>query len=248
MAAMSEIAYRRPRWLLSDAWRSSGAVVLAIVLSFGAMAVLLWLVPQLRDPAQFQLLSMTIVFTFYPLAYTALTWWAFGGLRGAELRHAVDAESARWRQAHERGRTWLRTLVMGGRALGWSLAIAITTLILVMGVALIPGLRQLAVVPVMALVMVAASWASVVMTYAVHYARVETESPGGLGFPEEAERSFRDYVYVAVAGQTTFGATDVERRTPRMRSISTAQGLLAFVYSTVIVAIIISLMLAAGTS
>lgn len=46
--------------------------------------------------------------------------------------------------------------------------------------------------------------------------------------------------------QATFGTTDVEVRSRELRSQVLSQSLLAFVYNTVIVGMVISLLLSAG--
>lgn len=77
------------------------------------------------------------------------------------------------------------------------------------------------------------------VSYALHYAQHDADAPG-LEFPGTRTNTFADYRYFAVAVATTFGATDVNITTPRMRRIVNAHTLLTFVYNSVIVALLAS--------
>ena len=66
------------------------------------------------------------------------------------------------------------------------------------------------------------------------------------GFPGGGERSFTDYLYFSLMVQTTFGATDVAVESPGMRRAVMTHGVVAFVFNTVIVAMLVSLLLSAG--
>jgi uncharacterized membrane protein len=52
----------------------------------------------------------------------------------------------------------------------------------------------------MVLVMVVMSWANVAVTYALHYARLDLDGAESrlLGFPGVGQRTFSDYLYVAL--------------------------------------------------
>ena len=55
--------------------------------------------------------------------------------------------------------------------------------------------------------------------------------------------TFADYRYFSVAVATTFGATDVNITTPRMRRVVNLHTLLTFVYNSVIVALLASFLI-----
>ena len=74
-----------------------------------------------------------------------------------------------------------------------------------------------------------------IVSYAMHYAQRDLEEPA-LEFPGERANTFADYMYFSIAVATTFGATDVNITTPRMRHVVNLNTLLTFVYNTVIVA------------
>lgn len=122
------------------------------------------------------------------------------------------------------------------------MTVSILALIVVAALLLRPALREFPLALGMTLVMVAASWLNVVLAYAVHYARLNVDGDV-LGFPGERATGLSDYVYLSVGVQTTFATTDVEVRTRELRRVVTGQSLLAFVFTSVIVAIIISLII-----
>ncbi|WP_460770280.1 DUF1345 domain-containing protein [Mariniluteicoccus flavus] len=101
--------------------------------------------------------------------------------------------------------------------------------------------RPGAVLLVSGVVAVIGSWVNVLMTYAVHYARLDARHRC-LGFHDDGEREFSDYVYLAGAAQMTFGTTDVETRSATIRRVLTIHGVIAFAFNTVIVAILVSLL------
>jgi uncharacterized membrane protein len=120
--------------------------------------------------------------------------------------------------------------------------VSVLAIIVVGALVVVPALRVSPIFLGSSVVMVAASWVDVVIMFAVHYARVDAQT-GGLRFPDDEEPDFQDYLYVALAVQTTFGSTDVTAVNRRMRKAIAAHGLLAFIFNTVIIAVIVSLLL-----
>ena len=96
---------------------------------------------------------------------------------------------------------------------------------------------------VMTALLVLAAWATMVVTYAADYARRQAVSPG-LEFPGEQPTGFGDYLYFSVAVSTTFGTTDVTVATRALRRVVTGHALVAFVFNTVIVGLLVSTLLA----
>lgn len=108
-------------------------------------------------------------------------------------------------------------------------------------------LRRLPVLLTLGALLVATSWTDVLLVYAVHYAR-EDHREQQLAFPDaHATRAFSDYVYLATAVQTSYGVTDLVATSRAMRRTMTSHSLLAFVFSTVIIALIVSLALTTTT-
>lgn len=90
--------------------------------------------------------------------------------------------------------------------------------------------------------MVAASWINVAVCYAIHYARADL-ADGGLEFPGKDHPSFVRYLYLGISVQATFGTTDVSITTDQMRRIVSSQCILSFIFNSVIVAVIVSMLL-----
>ena len=107
----------------------------------------------------------------------------------------------------------------------------------------IPALRldDWLLVPV-SLSILLSCWGLSVTSDALHDAQHDLHEPG-LDFPGERTHAFDDYVYFALGVATTFGATDVTVTTPRMRHIVNLNVVLAFVYNSVVVALLVSILI-----
>ncbi|WP_152365591.1 DUF1345 domain-containing protein [Microlunatus speluncae] len=113
--------------------------------------------------------------------------------------------------------------------------------------ATLPELRGVPAVIALAFLVVAASWTLIIVVYAVHYAR-ENSNFGGLDFPnaeEEGPPEFVDYLYLAIQVTTTFSTSDVTIGKRRMRRVVSTHSVVAFVFNTVIIALLVSLLLSA---
>lgn len=113
------------------------------------------------------------------------------------------------------------------------------------GLALEPRLAHFAV----GVITVMLSWVALHTIFAVHYAHVyydPAEQPelgnvrGGLKFPEEKEPDYWDFVYFAVVIGMTCQVSDVQITGRHMRHLATAQGIIAFFYNTVILALAVN--------
>jgi uncharacterized membrane protein len=228
----------RPGWLISERSRSLISIGVSAALYFVAVTVLTFYLPDLGRSSS--VLGLIVAWALFTTVHTVLTWLAFRGLHGDRLRRAVRALAGRGRRRSSLGRVLDRLL--RDDAPSWSVQISVIALISVGALIVAPGLRQQPLVVGIGLAMVAASWVNMSMVYAVHYARIDLES-GGLAFPGEAVPSFIRYRYLALSIQTTFGTTDVELHTDVMRRIAMSHGLLAFVFNSVIIALIVSLVL-----
>lgn len=160
--------------------------------------------------------------------HALLTWRAFGGLSGPRLQEALDDSGA------QREATSLRP--------SWSVQVSAMALVVVTLLVLLPWWREHAVVLTLALVMVAASWLDMVVSFALHYAAIDR---GDLDFPGDESRTFSDYLYLAVTVQATFGLPDVSALTSAMRRQLTLHTVLAFLFNTVILAVVITLLVGA---
>ena len=99
------------------------------------------------------------------------------------------------------------------------------------------------------------SWVTLHVIYAVHYAHLFYDPAerkdagkirGGLEFPQTKEPDYWDFVYFSVVIGMTCQVSDVQVTERHMRHLVTAQGIIAFFYNTVIVALAVNI--AAGLS
>lgn len=234
----------RPAWALREGSRSLVSSTIGALIGIGLLVLALSTSDVAPIGTVFAIITVWAVFS---AVHTYLTWWTFHGLEGEDLRAAVAFDSERNRR-QSRWRGWVDRFLLGnGGAASWSVQISGMAMFAVLVLVLTPGLRGYDLLLVAVLVMAAASWTNVAVTYAVHYARVDTAASDDapLGFPGHQRRSFSDYLYFAGAVQTTFATTDVEVRTTAMRRIVTGHGALAFAFNSVIIAILVSLLLGA---
>jgi len=93
------------------------------------------------------------------------------------------------------------------------------------------------------------SWVALHTIFAVHYAHIfydPAEQPGpknvrgGLDFPDEKEPDYWDFVYFSVVIGMTCQVSDVQVTGRTMRHLVTAQGIIAFFYNTVILALAVN--------
>ena len=176
------------------------------------------------------------------LVYTWLTWRAFHGLGGADLRREVLASVHAERREGWRARLMRRSFGVGS-APSWSIQLSVFALGVCLVLATNPQARAIPWALVGCIVAVVVSWCNVVLSYALHYARLDL-TEGGLEFPGTEERAFSDYLYHSLNGQVTFGTTDVSVTTRQMRRAMMVHALVAFAFNTVIIAILVSLLLA----
>lgn len=85
-------------------------------------------------------------------------------------------------------------------------------------------------------------WALSIVSYSLHYAQKDIENPS-LDFPGDRTGAYADYQYFSIAVSTTFGATDVSITQPYMRRVVNLHTILTFLYNSVIVALLASLLI-----
>ena len=94
------------------------------------------------------------------------------------------------------------------------------------------------------------SWITLHVIYAVHYAHLFYDPAerkdagkvrGGLEFPETKEPDYWDFVYFSLVIGMTCQVSDVQVTARHMRHLVTAQGVIAFFYNTVIVALAVNI-------
>jgi len=93
------------------------------------------------------------------------------------------------------------------------------------------------------------SWLTLHVIYAVHYAHLFYDPAerkgggvlGGLEFPGTKEPDYWDFVYFSLVIGMTCQVSDVQVTARHMRHLVTAQGVIAFIYNTVIVALAVNI-------
>jgi len=90
---------------------------------------------------------------------------------------------------------------------------------------------------------VAGTWVLMVAIFAVEYMRTWAKDDS-LAFPGDEPRTFRDFLYLSVQQSTTFSSSDVQIVRGSARSLAMVHSVVAFAYSTAIIAVFASLLIA----
>jgi uncharacterized membrane protein len=94
------------------------------------------------------------------------------------------------------------------------------------------------------------SWTMLHVIYAVHYAHIYydpaelkngTKVRGGLEFPGTKEPDYWDFAYFSFVIGMTCQVSDVQITARHLRHLATAQGIIAFFYNTVVVALTVNI-------
>lgn len=232
----------RPR-LVSDNARYAVSCVVAVVLAAGY-----GLLVQSRQPEQIGSLAFYASVYFgtqsvLSLVCSGLTWRVLRSADGSTLRYWLTEDRARRRR--RRVTEWLTG---SGGPLG---AVSLCALAIgaVVAAAILPELREDPLVIALAVAVVVTSWLLIVIVFTVHYAR-EDARLSGLEFPG-ADRNglprFGDYWYLAVQASTTYNSADVKVTGRHLRRALTAHAVVAFVYNTVLIALLVSLLITIST-
>jgi uncharacterized membrane protein len=172
----------------------------------------------------------------FVVAYVILTFRTFYRVDSAQFRARMSRRGA------SMPRFW-RVVTPAGDGPTWAIESALVAFVVVLILPHIPAIEidDWILVPV-SLSILLSCWALSVVSYALHYAQNDIEQPG-LDFPGDRTQAFADYMYFSIAVATTFGATDVNVTTPRMRRVVNLHVVLTFVYNSVIVALLAALLI-----
>lgn len=237
MATSVPVATGRVPRLAGDATRAW--VALAACLPLGAGGGIASGTFRAADEAALlrgQLMAVLVSLIAYFFLYAVLTRTTFRSLERRELERVLRATRPRHTSAR------LLLALSGGGATSWSVSAGLFSLAVVVLVAVQPLLRADVTVLVASGLAVVASWAVVVVTFAVQYMRTDVES-GGLAFPGDERPVFDDYVYLALQISATYSSSDVEVTTRAMRRRVGRHTLVAFVFNSVVVALLVSALL-----
>lgn len=238
----------RPR-LVSEAARSWTALGIGMVLLFlGCFLVALIAVGSgTLEPSAFRgLPAYVVIYLAYWILYCLLYLWLTYRL----FRRRPGSTLQVWLAESERARRRRRLVDALSSSSGPSAAVSFAgvALLAVVFVAVRAELRTDPLILGLSVGTVACSWLLMTVAYALHYAR-EYVHAGGLDFPEDpAERdpgpTMGDFFYLSVQVSTTFSTSDVTVLSRAMRQTVSGQSLVAFTFNSVIVALLVSLLLA----
>lgn len=225
--------------LASDIVRSWLAATVAIAALAVAVGVVLFVdlgVP--RDEAA--RMPLYVAWCALVVAMIALTFVVFTRASAADLR----AWLIETREPDGRlDRLWWS--LNGGGAIWWAITGAGITMYTLVGLAVQPTVPSPGLL-VLGAAVVVASYAMVVVSFAVHYARVDARH-GGFSFPGSDSARFIDYVYLSTQVSTTFASSDVELTASRSRRAVTLHSLISMTFNTVLVSLFVSALLRAAT-
>lgn len=228
------------RLLQKEIIRHAIAVSLAIVV--GIVASIIVAQFQRTDQTELTLFHLLLAYGVYGFFYLALSLWCFRGARGPALRSQLVVSDTK--------QTFVTRWVLGLHPVMWGATSAMLALLAVITLLAFGSgsLDRLTVTA--AIVCMIGSWVLLFSTFAVEYAR-RWAVGGHLRFPEPHEatdegddaRTMADFIYLSVQVSTTFASSDVELTTTKMRRLVTLHSLIAFAFSSVLVALFLSLVL-----
>jgi uncharacterized membrane protein len=226
----------RPTWRCSDSRRALVALVASLV-----VPLVCRFLGSALDVANMTTTSAIVVLCLigwntFVVVYGVLTAHTFAGTDSAEFSTRMAARDAM------ESRFWKKVTPWDD---GPTFAIesAIVAFVVVLILPRINGIKvdDLLLIP-LSLSILLSCWALAVVSYALHYAKIDLKEHG-LDFPGSRTNAWGDYLYFSLAVATTFGATDVNITTPRMRRVTNLHTVLTFIYNSVIVATLASLLL-----
>lgn len=236
---MSRVGRRSPRgWARLHSETARGAV--SLVVGLGAAYGAGLLLERSREGAFDATELMFVGVAAYLVVYVGLTLLAFSRTRWSQVEAwALRRTGARW-----------VTRVLTASEPGPGVAVGVGLLALLVAVFWLPaqqGAGTLSTSQQLLLtgVLVGSAWLTVAVTYAVAYLMHDVRSGHrSLEFPDAGRCTFVDYLYFALAINSTFGATDVQVLSTPQRKLVAGHGVTAFVFNTVILGALVSMLVA----
>ena len=183
--------------------------------------------------------SLLLPYAFFSFVAGILNLVVFRVAESDELRRWLVATTPS--ETSRRSRFW--HAVNGGGSASWAIYASVIAVLVVVLLSTNSEFRSSALVVWSGVAVVVGAWFITVTAYAVGYAR-QWAIAGGLEFPGDTPPRFSDFVYLAVQVSTTFSSSDVAITDTRMRRIVTSNSLVSFCFNTVIVALLVSVLLA----
>lgn len=222
-------------WCL-DGHRAGVSLVVSIVVPVVVGMILRSAAPSIGSGLATTVALSLLGWNIFVAVYVVLTALTFSKRSSEEFRARIIARSA--------GRSKLSAkLNPAGDGPTFAIEAALVAFAVVLVLPNINAIRidDWLLVP-LTLTILTSCWCLAVYSYALHYAQHDLEE-SGFDFPGKRTKAFADYLYFSLAVATTLGATDVNVTTPAMRRIVNLHVVLTFLYNTVIVALLVSLLL-----
>lgn len=239
---MSKASQLWEKVLYEDTWRTSTAAFAALPLTWGGAMVWTMTDPAVGDPDQLWAHSIQVAFMTFVLGwivmgvfYPALTHLAYSRLSAPEFHQRLSGDPSKVR-------SWTyRLLVRQGpwseTVIGFVIAIG-----LLFSAMRGNGPVGLTAALVLAIGVIVSSWVLLVVNYALVFARLNARAgrQAHVVFPGEESPLFTDYVSFSTFVSTSVAPTGAEVVTTEARRAARAQTLVAFVFNTIIIALLVS--------
>lgn len=240
-----------PRAVRSDLFRINVSSIGALVAA--AAAVVVAFVTSDEPPSEWTLPLPVMVYVVYWLSFTSFyLWWTH---RTYTRASAAAIRSVAARDNRARG-TLAGRLLSFNSPTDWTTAAAVVSVVITVVIALSPGAREDPVIILLGLATVVSAWATMVYSFAVDYMHVTLLQEGGTEGPEtphirfsfDDEPGFSDYLTFSVMVSAMAVAAPAEITSRQMWRKVRSHVLLAFIFNTVIVAMMVSLLFGGLTS
>jgi uncharacterized membrane protein len=172
--------------------------------------------------------------TVYGTTYVVLTFAVLRRARGRRLREWLLAVDPR-RNRRER----VLATLSGGGSFAYAVSVSVFAIAAVLMLALRPDFAAYRWTWLGAIGTVAGCWCALMCTFSVRYAQLWANRQG-IGFAGRGRRALSDFVYLGVQVSTTFSVGDVRLTSTIGRRVVIAHALLAFVFNSIIVALLVS--------
>lgn len=242
---------REPHHWADDSRRAWVAVVVSVTVAIAVRLVARWVdFGGGREDDQVEGLATVLTLFIVMLAtYLIHTWRVFSRYEPAQLEEAVEATTTFSERSGSPQLARAFHWRWGTGAGSWLVTTAAMSLFVVGALILTERLKASPVLVLGSLLVVALAWMVMAVSGTLMLVRQDLgpKGPGrALQFPDDGGHAWGDYFYLGMQVCTTFSTSDVSVMTTRMREVITSLVATAFVFNTVIVAMLVSVLLSQG--
>ncbi|AWB89357.1 DUF1345 domain-containing protein [Salinibacterium hongtaonis] len=224
------------RWKTDFVRVTVSTVVATLVTALVLLAIIRFTDVDLSETLQMQVTAFVILWPTYTLVYVAWGSWVYSRLDHASLAQVIAADDEGER------RLLSRLLGLTGTT-NTTISAAVVAVVVTVVIGQRPEFRGEAVYIAAALSMVASSWILMVFSFAQTYLRLGVADDGEhvrFHFPERAR--FGDYVTLAVLLSTMAATTPAQLNSRRAWRVVRTNVIIAFVFNSVVIAMMVSLL------